>query len=362
MKHCANDACPDLLQCGFRGEYQDHVETCPNCSQRLTEGPAPARSKTTEWVDQVCVARFSDSAAAHVARARLDSAGIAAVVQDEHFSGLYANTIGLRLFVPSEQAEEAARILASDDAALVEDVAGALPSIDEESPSAAIEAGPPPGVASPYLTAETLAIFLIAWAYPVVAYSGWQSAESPAPTPRELAMNSLWDLGWVVLLCGLLSRDRAFRWNLPETRAQWFVETAWGVALWFVASRADRLFADLGRSAGLDSSPTPWDRWLTDIDLLLVFRITGPLAALHEELLYRVYFQTRLTMMLRGWSLVSVPTSAWLFAQMHDYAPAETAGVFGWGLVLGIAYQVSRKVPRIAIAHAVSYVFRAAAA
>ena len=224
-----------------------------------------------------------------------------------------------------------------------------------------MEEGPRP-VASPYLTTETLAIFAIAWVYPIVAYSGWQSADAPAPTPRELATDSLWDLGWVVLICGLLSRDRTFRWNLPATRPQWLAEMGWGVALCLVAARVDQLFVDLGRSAGLESSPTPWDRWLTDGDLLLAFQITGPLAALYEELLYRVYFQTRLTPMLRGWSIVSVPTCAWLFAQMHGYAPAETAGVFGSGLVLGIAYQGSRKVPRIAIGHALLNVFRAAAA
>jgi membrane protease YdiL (CAAX protease family) len=161
-----------------------------------------------------------------------------------------------------------------------------------------------------------------------------------------------------LLICCLLTRDRTFRWNLPATRPQWLGEVAWGVALIFVCTGANRLFEALARDIGLDSSPAPWDQWLTNAELLLAFRITGPLVALHEELLFRVYLQSRLTLIFRGWSLISVPTCAGLFALTHNYAPVETAGVFGWGLFLGISYQVSRKVPRIVIAHALALAFR----
>jgi membrane protease YdiL (CAAX protease family) len=182
--------------------------------------------------------------------------------------------------------------------------------------------------------------------------------EAPAPTAGDLAAYSLLDLGWVLLLGCLLTRDETFRWNLPGTRPQWFAEGGWGVGLFFVCIGANELFEDLARTIGLRAAPTPWEQWLSDPDTLLAFRITGPLSALSEELLFRVYLQTRLTLIARGWSLVSVPITAWLFAWTHDYAPAETAELFGSALVLGIAYQVSRRVPRLVIAHSVALVFR----
>jgi membrane protease YdiL (CAAX protease family) len=349
MKHCANDACPDLARDGFRGEYQDPLSTCPTCGERLADGPAtPAPSERTEWVEQVCVATFSDLTSAHVARMRLESTGIPAIVQDQSMHAIYPQAIAARLSVPPAHAEEAERILASDDAELVEDVA-----IDDEPQSVTTDEEPQHERASPYLTTETLAIFLITCGYPLV----WNSLydESASLSVGDLVLYSVWDLGWVILICALLTRDRTFAWNLPATRPQWLAEVAWGVALFFVGAVANELFADLSRSRGLESAPTPWEEWLKDPDVRLAFLFTMPLAVLHEELLFRVYLQTRLTRIARGWSLVTVPFIAFVFAATHDYAPVETAAVFGFGLVLGLSYQVSRSVPRIAIAHAISW-------
>ena len=349
MKHCANDACPDLARDGFRGEYQDPLSTCPTCGERLADGPAtPAPSERTEWVEQVCVATFSDLTSAHVARMRLESAGIPAAVHDQHMQAIYPQAIAARVFVAPENAEEAERILASNDANLVEDIV-----VAEEAPSVAAAEKPQPQVASPYLTTETLAIFVIACGYPLVQAVVYEGV-SPLAT-IDLAVYSLWDVGWALLLCALLSRDPSFDWNLPTTRPQWFGEAVWGVALFFVGALVTGLSTDLAKSFGLASAPTPWEEWLKDPDVRLAFLFTMPLAVLHEELLFRVYLQTRLTRIARGWSLVTVPFIAFVFALTHDYAPVETAAVFGFALVLGISYQVSRRVPRIVLAHAISW-------
>jgi membrane protease YdiL (CAAX protease family) len=348
MKHCANDSCPDLARNEFRSEFLDLVATCPACGRGLTEGPAPARSKRTEWVENVCIATFADLTTAQVARLQLESAGIPAVVSDEAMHAIYPQAIAARLLVPPAHAEKAARILASDDAELVEDVA-----IDDESQPVTTEQEPQQEAASPYLSMETLAIFLITCGYPLL----WSRLyhESASLTVGDLVIYSVWDLGWVLLICALLTRDRTFAWNLPATRPQWLAEVAWGIALVFVCAGAQELFAELARNRGLESAPTPWEEWLKDPDVRLAFFFTLPVAVLHEELLFRVYLQTRFTRIARGWSLVTVPFIAWMFAMTHDYAPVETAGVFGAGLVLGISYQVSRRVPRIAIAHAISW-------
>ena len=140
MKYCSNDACPDLQRYGFRSEYQADLEACPKCDQVLSDGPAPDRLTETKWVDQVCVATFTHPTSAHVARARLEAAGIPAIVQDEHLSGmqwLYSQAIGgAKVCVPAAQSEEAARILARDDSELLEGVAEgqAPPAVNEVCP------------------------------------------------------------------------------------------------------------------------------------------------------------------------------------------------------------------------------------
>lgn len=126
MKHCINDSCPDLLRYGSRGEFRQDVEICPKCGHLLAEGPAPTRITETTWIDHVCVATFSHPTAAHVARAKLEFAGIPSTIQDEHVVGvqwLYSQAIGgAKLCVPSEHAQEATRILNRDDSALLEGV------------------------------------------------------------------------------------------------------------------------------------------------------------------------------------------------------------------------------------------------
>jgi hypothetical protein len=137
VKHCSNDGCPDLARYGLRGEYLGTVEICPKCGQPLADGPAPVRITETEWIDHVCVGTFSHPTAAHVARARLESEGIPCTIQDENVSGvqwLYSQAIGgTKLCVPRERAEEATRILARDDSALLEGIAEAhLPQAADE--------------------------------------------------------------------------------------------------------------------------------------------------------------------------------------------------------------------------------------
>jgi len=137
MKYCANDSCPYLARHGRRGEYLDRVELCAECGQRLTQGEAPQQLTETRWVDQTCVGTFPHSAEAHVARAKLETLGIPAVVLDQYLVGtnwLYSQAIGgVKLYVPSEHAEAAIEALEGDDAeALAAVPESSLPPASDE--------------------------------------------------------------------------------------------------------------------------------------------------------------------------------------------------------------------------------------
>lgn len=73
----------------------------------------------------ITVARFSLPFEAHVARARLDSEGITAMVVDEHtinMQWLYSDAMGgVRLQVEEPDAERASAILAEDRSDLVDE-------------------------------------------------------------------------------------------------------------------------------------------------------------------------------------------------------------------------------------------------
>ncbi len=73
----------------------------------------------------VTIASFSFPHEAHIARAKLDSEGIPAVLADEFtisMQWLYSNALGgVKVQVPPSCAERALEILAQDDSDLLED-------------------------------------------------------------------------------------------------------------------------------------------------------------------------------------------------------------------------------------------------
>ena len=77
-----------------------------------------------------------------------------------------------------------------------------------------------------------------------------------------------------------------------------------------------------------------------------------PLSAMYQELVCRVYIQSRLTQILRGHAILVVLISSYLFAAIHGYAPLQLIDVFVAGLILGASYQLNGKIPRLVIAHA----------
>ena len=108
--------CPEC-----RDEFEDWVETCPDCHVRLvpvlpeppSEPPEPEPCYTTEPL--VTVAAFSFPLKAHVFRTLLESEGIPCFVLNENISRAYPHltyaTGGVLLKVRESDAEKAQQIL-----------------------------------------------------------------------------------------------------------------------------------------------------------------------------------------------------------------------------------------------------------
>jgi membrane protease YdiL (CAAX protease family) len=158
--------------------------------------------------------------------------------------------------------------------------------------------------------------------------------------------------GWCLLVWFLLSRREAFDWNLPRSTVEWLKEVGWGLVLLVCLLAATLAVGALAQGLGLHGHAGPWSQPLSDPSTRLMFCLLVPLAALHEELLFRVYLQSRLTRFLTGRPAVVVLIGACLFATVHDYSVPGTLSVLAAGLILATSYQRNRRIPRLVIAHA----------
>jgi membrane protease YdiL (CAAX protease family) len=161
-------------------------------------------------------------------------------------------------------------------------------------------------------------------------------------------------LGWVLLIVFLLGRDAGFEWRLPESLRDWGKEIAAGLfllaATWYFSSR----IGDVAGALGAESHASFWAEVGKSPTLAFAARVTMPLSALAEEMLFRVYLQTRLSELLGGRPFVVILVSAGLFSAVHGYAPRAAWGVFATGAILGASYLMNRRIPRLVLAHVVT--------
>jgi membrane protease YdiL (CAAX protease family) len=79
--------------------------------------------------------------------------------------------------------------------------------------------------------------------------------------------------------------------------------------------------------------------------------ITFLFAAAYEELLYRVYLQSKLEWLVPGRKALSILLPSLLFAAMHFYPFVLSCRVFATGVFFGVLYQNYRSVPRLVFGH-----------
>jgi membrane protease YdiL (CAAX protease family) len=177
-------------------------------------------------------------------------------------------------------------------------------------------------------------------------------ASKSTVTTHGLVASSVSDLGWILLVVCLLNRSGGFQWRLPGSKKAWLMELGWGAVLLATNIFAKTIVLLIAWEMHLVSSPSVWGQALRNHNTWLAFQVIVPLSAAYEELVCRVYMQSRLTQILRGHSFLVVLICSWLFAAMHGNAPLYSIGHFVAGLIFGVSYQLNGKIPRLVIAHA----------
>lgn len=181
----------------------------------------------------------------------------------------------------------------------------------------------------------------------------WLGRDSKATvTTHGIVAGSLTDLGWILLVICLLNRSGRFQWQLPKSKKAWLLEFGWGVVLLVISILGRLIVTGIGRELHVAASPEQWVEVLRHHNTWVAFQVITPLSATYQELVCRVYMQSRLTQILRGHSILVVLICSWLFAALHGYALLGSINVFVAGLILGGSYQLNGKIPRLVIAHA----------
>ena len=212
------------------------------------------------------------------------------------------------------------------------------------------EARPQPLVPVDVLV-ETLAVTLVFFGGRILL--DWLGPESKSTvTTHGIVASSLTDFGWILLVVCLLNRNRRFQWQLPGSRKAWLTEFGWGAVILVTNMFARTIVTLIGREVHVGASPSVWVEALRHHNTWVAFQVIAPLSALYQELVCRVYMQSRLTQILRGHSILVVLICSWLFAAVHGYAPLGSINVFIAGLIYGASYQLNGKIPRLVIAHA----------
>ena len=184
---------------------------------------------------------------------------------------------------------------------------------------------------------------------------GWLEPGSKSlVTTQELVASSLTYLGWSLVVICLLNRTAQFQWRLPGSKRAWRHEIEWGVLLFLIGVSVRALAYAIGREMNLRSGQTAWHQVMQNHNTWLAYQFIVPISAFYQELVYRVYLQSRLTQILRGRPVLVVLLCSWLFAAMHGYPPLQTLGIFVTGLLYGTSYQLNGKIPRLMIAHTVN--------
>jgi membrane protease YdiL (CAAX protease family) len=198
---------------------------------------------------------------------------------------------------------------------------------------------------------ELLAIFFLLLA-PTLFYfltGGTRSPDSDI-TVTSLIPDMLMRVGWCALVPLLLTRRDTFDWKLPRSAREWGKEFGWGLllilAIWGCAVIIGLIVNAFGLNETEELSKSVQNR--TALATLLLFT---PIIGMDEELLFRVYMQTRLTQVMRSKRALPVFLSSVVFAAMHGYPLAGTLAILVFGLVLGTSYQANGKIPRLVVAH-----------
>jgi membrane protease YdiL (CAAX protease family) len=158
-------------------------------------------------------------------------------------------------------------------------------------------------------------------------------------------------MGLATILWLLIRRDKSSMQPVPIRSTNWLKEILMAVAImlaeWCLQIAVGYVMHNIGVQRGTPLPKTSYSSALIKI----AFYFSLFFLALYEEILFRVYLQSKLQSLLGGRPGLSIVISAALFSAVHRYSLPGSIAVFVTGAFYGVLYQTSRKVPRLVLAH-----------
>lgn len=196
---------------------------------------------------------------------------------------------------------------------------------------------------------ELLAVFLVFSAPNLIYFAAGYEGALGDYGVLDFVVDTTTRIGWCALVALLLTRRDGFDWKLPRSAGEWGKEFGWGLLLIMAIVGCAYVVAYMVGLLGIEEttqSSEPMQQ-----RTLITFLLFTPIIGLHEELLFRVYAQTRLTQVLKSKKVLPVFIASGIFAAMHGYSLIGTLVILIFGLVMGTSYQANGKIPRLVIAH-----------
>lgn len=345
-------------------EFREGFTWCPDCDvalvDSLTVEPAEPESEAGTLVT---VARYFSPLDAHAHRMALEQGGVRAWVSDEAIGATYGVAIGNALQVRAQDAGAARAILDADpppELAVpagpddLEDLTDAGVAEPRE-PVAGAQEEPSEGGRRPrtFETLELVGVLLVTSVYPIV--SDLLGGPGPPIERRWLIADIPRFAGLTLIVWTLLRRGRQgplAPMPMPRSAGQWGREVVGGVLLFIVLYVVVQplLLHGLYR-VGVPDIPSRWPSFLRQPGVAAVFSLQTFFAAAYEEVVFRAYLISRLSLMLGKSHAWAVLAAAVLFALMHGYPLGATLSVFADGIGYGLVYASSRSLPRLVGAH-----------
>jgi membrane protease YdiL (CAAX protease family) len=197
---------------------------------------------------------------------------------------------------------------------------------------------------------ETIAVLLATCGYALVYYGFRSNSASAHATVEGLIEKAVQDLGVAGLILVLVgAKPRS--WLLASSRQEWLREAWWGAILAGGMWTIGLVLPMVAHWLGLKSGPSYWATSFRYPGVAATFIATSPISCMRQELLFRFYFQPRFAKLLGGKEDLAILAVSWLFAAVHGYPQSATFEVFFTGMLLGLVFRFSRRVPRLVIGH-----------
>ena len=362
-----------------RDEFRQGFTRCHECDVALVESldatnphptdlpdpkpldPASGTRERPESVALVTVGRYFNSFEAQTNRMALEQAGLQAWLSDENLGATYGVAVGISLEVRAQDAAAARAVLEGEgegeaDAASPQALAEMSWEGVDRPPSEPAREEPArdePGLPEALDWRELISILLVTCVYPIVADL------TAGPDIRRIERGQMaayipWFAGLTLIVWVLLRRGPSALSPLPLPRSvtHWVREILVGAAL-FVGLWVflDPLVDGVLRRMAIPDGPTAWSDFFRGRDVVAIFTLESFFAVACEEVVFRAYLISRLTLVLPRHAGLPVLAAAALCALMHGYPLRPALMVFVDAVAFGLVYRSSRSLPRLVTAH-----------